>query len=121
MDENCTVFRTVDLIAKRWSILILLEMHRAGGGPKRFTDLKRGLRGITPKVLSGRLKELEDAGLITKKIVPGVPPRTEYGLTKPGRELMAVIGQFKQWALKWKVDNPVCEGLACPECGLRST
>jgi DNA-binding HxlR family transcriptional regulator len=119
MNEDCTVYKTIDLIAKRWSMVILLEIHRAGGGPKRFTEIKTGLCDITPKVLSQRLKELEKAELITKEVdASQVPIKAEYNLTEMGFELIGVIKEFKCWALKWKVDNKVCEHLDCSECNL---
>ncbi|MGA1872776.1 MAG: winged helix-turn-helix transcriptional regulator [Thermoplasmatota archaeon] len=117
MHSDCTVYRTIDLVAKKWSMVILLEIHRGGGGPKRFTRIKEGLCDITPKVLSQRLKELEEAGLITKEVdASKVPIKADYDLTESGIELIEVIKQFKCWALKWKVDNKVCEHLDCSEC-----
>ncbi len=117
MHSDCTVYKTIDLVAKRWSMVILLEIHKAGGGPKRFTQIKTGLCDITPKVLSQRLKELESSGLITKKVdASSVPIRADYDLTESGLELMEVIKEFKYWALKWKVDNKVCQHLDCNEC-----
>ena len=119
MHEDCTVYRTIDLVAKRWSMVILLEIHKGGGGPKRFTEIKNGLCDITPKVLSQRLKELEEAGLLTKDVdASRVPIKAEYDLTRSGEELIEVIKQFKCWALKWKVDNRVCQHLDCSECKL---
>ena len=59
MDNNCTIYKTVDIIAKRWSLLIILEIFKGPGGRKQFTDLKHSLHGITPKILSTRLKELQ--------------------------------------------------------------
>ncbi|MFW3147139.1 MAG: winged helix-turn-helix transcriptional regulator [Thermoplasmatota archaeon] len=117
MHEDCTVYMTIDLIAKRWSMVILLEIHRGGGGPKRYSEIKQGVCDITPKILSMRLKELEEAGLITKSVdASTVPIKTEYDLTESGLELIEVIKQFKCWALKWKVDNKICEKLDCSEC-----
>ena len=119
MHQDCTVYKTIDLVAKRWSMVILLEIHRGGGGPKRFTEIKNGLCDITPKVLSQRLRELEKAGLLTKEVdASQVPIKTEYDLTRSGEELIEVIKQFKCWALKWKVDNKVCEHLDCSDCRL---
>ncbi|MBN1540200.1 MAG: helix-turn-helix transcriptional regulator [Candidatus Thermoplasmatota archaeon] len=119
MHEECTVYRTIDLVAKKWSMVILLEIYRSGGGPKRFTEIKNGLCDITPKVLSQRLKELEEAGLLTKEVdASKVPIKAEYDLTPSGVELIEVVKQFKCWALKWKVDNKVCEKLDCRECRL---
>ena len=117
MHSECTVYKTIDLIAKRWSMVILLEIYRGGGGPKRYSEIKRGLCDITPKVLSQRLKELESQGLISKSVdASEIPVKVEYDLTESGNELIDVIKEFKCWALKWKVDNKVCEHMDCSGC-----
>ncbi|MFO8052165.1 MAG: helix-turn-helix domain-containing protein [Thermoplasmatota archaeon] len=119
MHDQCTVYRTIDLIAKKWSMVIILEMYRDGGGPKRYSRIKSGLSDITPKVLSNRLKELEAEGLITKRVdASRVPIKVEYELTESGLDLVDVIKGFKGWALKWKVESTVCEKLDCKECSL---
>jgi len=119
MQEDCTVYATMGLVSKRWSMLVLLEMHRAGGAPKGFNELKRGLCGITPKVLAARLRELEAEGLVSRRQDAGrIPARTLYTLTPAGQELIAVVKDVKRWALKWKVENRACAALDCSECGL---
>jgi len=119
MHSECTVYKTIDLIAKRWSMVILMEIHRGGGGPKRYTRIKEGLCDISPKVLSERLKELEHHGLITKTVDSSqIPIKVEYDLTEMGLDLITVISGFKCWALKWKVDNKLCEQMDCHECTL---
>ncbi|MEA3558807.1 MAG: helix-turn-helix domain-containing protein [Candidatus Thermoplasmatota archaeon] len=119
MDDKCTVYRTVDMVSKKWTMVILLELYRGGGGPKRYNEIKRSLGEITPKVLSTRLKDLEKNELITKRIdASGFPVKTEYELTPMGFEFFKVIQDIKEWALKWKVDNEVCERLDCRECTL---
>jgi DNA-binding HxlR family transcriptional regulator len=97
-----------------------LEIHKGGGGPKRYSDIKRGLCDITPKVLSQRLKELESQDLITKNIdATSIPIKAEYDLTESGKDLIGVIQQFKCWALKWKIDNKVCEHMDCSNCSIQ--
>jgi DNA-binding HxlR family transcriptional regulator len=119
MHPECTVYRTVDMISKKWTLVILLELFKGGGGPKRFSDLKRGLCDITPKVLSSRLKELEENGMVTKTVdASAVPIKSEYELTEMGEDLIDVVKGVKSWALKWKVDNEVCEKLDCRDCKL---
>ena len=119
MDDNCTVFRTVDLVSKKWTMVILLELYRDGGGPKRYSKIKKEIFGITPKVLSTRLKELVRHDLITKEIdVSSFPIKTEYELTDMGIDFIKVIKEIKEWALRWKVDNKVCAQLDCSECDL---
>ena len=92
MDEDCTVYLTVDLIAKKWSLLIILSIYRGDLKPKRYSQIKKQVKGITPKVLSYRLKELEREGLIEKRVDAGsVPIKTFYSLTESGKDLIKII------------------------------
>ena len=86
MQEGCTVNLTVKYIARKWTLLILLELYKGDGHTRRFSELKSGLLGITQKVLSARLRELEKEGLVgpanhvgKREIVSGersaVPPQ----------------------------------------------
>ena len=65
MDENCTVYRTVDFVSKKWSLVILLELFKGKNYTKRYSNIKNNIMEITPKVLSVRLREFEKEGLIT--------------------------------------------------------
>ena len=119
MDENCTVYRTMEYISKRWSMLILLELFKGQDGNKRYSELKADLPGITPKVLSGRLKELEAEGLIRKKVdMSSFPVRSDYQLTPAGFALIDVVKDLKNWALTWKIDNEACKRMDCARCRL---
>lgn len=119
MDENCTVYKTIDIISKKWSLLILLEIYKGEKSKKRYTEIKNKLQEITPKVLSGRLKELEAEGLISKQIdASSFPVKSEYSLTKIGLDFISIIKEIKGWALRWKIKNNVCEQLDCKECKL---
>jgi len=117
LDSSCTVYRTMDFIGKRWTLLILLELHKGMDDTRRFSELKRRLPDITPKMLSERLKEMEREGLIVHSVDANETPiRSEYTLTDSGREFMAIIGSIKSWALRWKVDNKMCESMQCKDC-----
>ncbi len=84
----------------------------------RFSELKRSMK-ITPKVLSGRLKELVDEELIENRIDSSCTPiKSEYKLTDKGVDLIDVAKSVKRWGLKWKVNNPVCESQDCIDCVL---
>ncbi len=116
MDRKCTVYRTAGMVGKKWSLLILLEIHR-GGGTKRYSELKRNVPGITPKMLSARLKELEREGLVARRVESSrVPVKCEYSLTACGRDFMRVVKLVKEWSLKWKVRRRVCETTECSAC-----
>ena len=117
MDENCTVYKTIDFISKKWSLLILLEIYKSPGGKKRYSEIKNSLLDITPKVLSTRLKELEKESLIIKHIdVSSFPVKTEYELTKIGIDFISIIKDIKSWALRWKINNKACGQLDCKNC-----
>jgi len=117
MDKQCTVYKTVDFIGKRWTLLILLELYKGKSEWKRYSEIKKGLLDITPKILSARLKELSEKGMIIKRInTEQFPIKSEYRLTEKGKEFMKVIKDIKKWALKWNIKNKVCEHSECKSC-----
>jgi DNA-binding HxlR family transcriptional regulator len=119
MEEVCTVNRTVKYLTKKWTLLIILELYKGPGYTRRFTGLRDALPGITAKILSERLKELEDEGLLTRKIdASSFPVKSEYTLTESGLEIVGVIRGIKTWALKWKIDNIACGEQDCRVCVL---
>ncbi len=119
MDENCTVYKTLDYISKKWSLLILLEIYKGVNSRKRYSEIKNKIPEITPKILSSRLKELEKEGFITKHIdAANFPVKSEYALTKIGLDFIGIIKDIKNWSLRWKIHNKVCEQLDCKNCDL---
>lgn len=119
MQDGCTVSQTVRYLSKRWTLLIILELYKGDGYTRRFSELRDALHGITPKVLSERLKELEDEEIITRRVdAAAFPVRTEYTLTESGLEIIEIIRDIKKWALKWKVMNITCGNQDCKVCVL---
>ena len=119
MNSDCTIYRTANFIGKRWTLLILLELYKGESKLKRYSKIKKSIEGITPKILSARLKELEKEKLILKKIdASEFPVKCEYSLTESGRDFIRIIQDMKKWALKWKIKNIVCEKSDCRECAL---
>ena len=117
MQDGCTVNLTVRYIARKWTLLILLELYKGKEHTRRFSELKGCLKGITQKVLSARLKELEREGLIENKIDNRCfPVKSEYKLTDSGLEIINIIKDLKSWALKWKITNIECGCQDCSEC-----
>lgn len=92
---DCPVARTLDIIGDRWTILMLrdLFLHRT----RRFQDFSDSLSGLTPSVLSARLKELEEGGVIESRLYSTHPPRSEYLLTDKGRTLGPVLRALRKW------------------------
>ena len=99
-------------------MVILFEMRRSGDWI-RFSELQMRIVNITPKVLTERLKELEREELIEHRMdASEVPTKSEYRLTPAGSELTDKKFEIKMWALKWKIDNKLCEKLNCCKCKL---
>jgi Predicted transcriptional regulators len=92
--EKCNTVYTVSLIAGRWKPAILWQLiHR----PHRYKELKDSLPGITERMLTLSLKEMEKDGLIAKKTIPGFPPQREYTLSDRGRSLEPMLRQMSDW------------------------
>ncbi len=87
-----------DLLGKRWSALIIQDLI---GGPRRFRELLTHVGRINDKVLSQRLKELEERGIVVRSVYAEVPVRVEYTLTDKGRSLASVIREMEQWDANW--------------------
>ena len=87
-DYSCPVRRTADILDGKWTTRIIRELLI---GTRRYSELQRGLPGISPKMLTSRLKMLEKNGVLKKTIYACIPPKTEYDLTDLGKELEYVI------------------------------
>jgi DNA-binding HxlR family transcriptional regulator len=109
----------VKYLTKKWTLLVILELYKGPGYTRRFSELKDSLGEITPKILSERLKELEQEGLVTKNVdTSAFPVKCEYTLTESGLEIIGIVKHIKTWALKWKIDNIPCGKLDCKDCVL---
>ena len=92
--DACGIARSLDVIGERWALLVVRELVF---GPKRFTDLREGLRGISQNVLSQRLRDLEAAGIVRRTLL-GPPASTQaYELTAQGRALEPVLVAMSRW------------------------
>jgi len=101
--QYCTLARALDVVGERWTLLITRELLLQG--PCRFTDLKNGLPGIATNLLSRRLKELEDDGLITRQDAPPPVATTLYALTADGLSLQPVVDALGLWGRHLMVDE----------------
>src|SRR5579871_4137129 len=90
----CAVDKTLHIMGSRWTSLLL---HNLFTGKKRFGEFQRAMGGISSKTLSLRLHELEEAGIITKKVFPEVPLHIEYSLTKKGKSLNEIFAKMAEW------------------------
>jgi DNA-binding HxlR family transcriptional regulator len=91
---NCPIETAVHVFEGRWTLLLMRELFL---GTQRFGQLRKTLKGISPKTLTERLRHLEDYGIIDRTIYPEVPPRVEYNLTPLGRRAWPVIDALRAW------------------------
>src|SRR5271154_2026054 len=92
---SCRVRTVLDRIGDKWAIYVV---DRLGSGPRRFSELLRGIDGITPRMLTVTLRGLERDGLVTRTVQAAVPARVDYALTPLGETLRAALGQLVIWA-----------------------
>jgi DNA-binding HxlR family transcriptional regulator len=86
------------IIGKRWTAVIIRDLV---SGTKRFCQLEQSLEGISAKMLSQRLQELEAENIVERQVYPEVPVRVEYTLTAKGRDLKKVIDSMAAWGDRW--------------------
>ena len=96
---ECPVEYTASLLGNKWKPLILRELLT---GTKRYNELTRSIIGVSPKVLTENLRELEEDGVISRKVYPEVPPKVEYSLTENGKDLELVINAMRTYGEKYK-------------------
>ncbi|NJK77077.1 MAG: helix-turn-helix transcriptional regulator [Oscillatoriales cyanobacterium RU_3_3] len=94
---NCPVERTLEVIGGRWEVLILRELFQ---GVKRFNELQRAVNGITQKMLTQQLREMESDGIVHREIYLQVPPKVEYSLTPLGKSLKPIIDSMHEWGVQ---------------------
>lgn len=97
-NHTCPIEYTLDTIGGKWKILILYFLMTEK--VKRYGELKRSVDGITHKMLSTQLKELERSGIIDRKEYPQIPPKVEYSLTKKGATLLPILGMMYDWGVE---------------------
>lgn len=92
--DDCPVRKTARIIDGKWTTMIIRDLL---SGKKRYSELLASLNGISPRMLAARLRFLEENKLLTKKIYPVIPPKTEYELTALGRGLGAVVAAMGEF------------------------
>lgn len=96
---ECDVATTVSMIGSKWKLLIIWNLILR---PWRFNELQKALAGISQKVLTDNLRQMEADGIITRTVYPEVPPRVEYALSTLGESLNPIIADMKQWGRRYK-------------------
>lgn len=97
IEKHCPFEKTLKIIGSSWTMHIL---HFLFDGTKRFGEIAKALSPISPKTLSARLKELEQEGIVGKKVYAQVPPKVEYSLTAKGKSLKKIFDDMTAWGVK---------------------
>ncbi|MDB5106853.1 MAG: HxlR family transcriptional regulator [Fibrobacteres bacterium] len=97
---KCPVTTALSVIGGKWKVIIL--WHLKEGGVKRFGELQRLVSGISQKMLTQELRDLEESGLVSRKVYPVVPPKVEYSLTETGWSLKPVLEQLCDWGTEYR-------------------
>lgn len=95
----CPVEVTLTLISDKWKVLIIRDLLT---GTKRFGELKKSLTGISQKVLTSNLRNMEENGLLIRTVFPEVPPRVEYTLSELGYSLSPILEAMAQWGTDFR-------------------
>lgn len=95
----CPVATTVQMIGSKWKLLIMRNLLQR---PWRFNELKKGLEGISQKVLTDSLRSMEADGIITRTVYPEVPPRVEYALSDLGESMRPIMDAMEIWGTEYK-------------------
>ncbi|UFT99966.1 helix-turn-helix transcriptional regulator [Radiobacillus kanasensis] len=96
--EECRVENALNILVGKWKPIILL--HLLQEGTKRFSELKRSMPGITQKMLTKQLRELEEEDIVERVVYPQVPPKVEYSITEYGRSLEPILEAMHDWGTK---------------------
>ena len=95
----CPVETTLLLISDKWIVLVLRDLLT---GTKRFGELMKSVSGVSQKVLTEKLRRMEENGLVVREVFPEVPPRVEYTLTELGRSLSPILDAMEAWGWEYK-------------------
>ena len=95
----CPVETTLSLIGDKWKVLILRDLIT---GTKRFGELKKSIGTVSQKVLTAQLRNMEENGLVHRKVYAEVPPRVEYSLTELGQSLKPILDAMQNWGEEYK-------------------
>lgn len=100
-EKSCPVTATMQVLGGKWKAILINAIYHTS--PARFGELKRSVKGITQSMLTQQLRELEDDGLISRKIYAEIPPRVEYTLTEFGLTLSPIMIAMAQWGEEYRM------------------
>ena len=97
---GCPVEITLALLGNKWKVLILRELFK---GTQRFGELARGISGISQKMLTQQIRQMESDNLVERKVYAEVPPRVEYSITETGRSLKPILDEMHRWGRQYQI------------------
>src|SRR2546426_8258208 len=100
-EECCSINEVLNRIGDKWSLQVI---SRLGEGTLRFTELRRSIDGISQRMLTLTLRQLERDGLVERTVYPTVPPKVEYTLSDFGRTILIPVTALADWALTYRLD-----------------
>lgn len=102
-EKSCPVTATMKVLGGKWKAILINAIYHTS--PARFGELKRSVKGITQSMLTQQLRELEDDGLISRKIYAEIPPRVEYTLTEFGLTLSPIMQSMAKWGEEYRINK----------------
>lgn len=112
LSAYCPAFsQAIEILGRRWTGAIVRSLL---AGTTRFSEIAEGIPGISDRLLSERLKELECEGIIERKVLPTTPVKIEYSLTEKGLALSGVVRAVNDWATEWAADAEAPESATAP-------
>ncbi|MEO7216146.1 helix-turn-helix domain-containing protein [Mucilaginibacter sp.] len=101
-EYTCSMEAALSVISGKWKVKILNQLM---DGPKRYSEIRRSIEGMTEKMLSQQLRELEEDKIVARKVYPEVPPRVEYAFTDLGKELASIFYALEKWGAHFLTVN----------------
>lgn len=102
-EKTCPVTATMQVLGGKWKAILINAIYHTS--PARFGELKRSVTGITQSMLTSQLRELEDDGIISRKIYAEIPPRVEYTLTEFGLTLAPIMVSMAEWGKEYRINK----------------
>lgn len=102
-EESCPVTATMQVLGGKWKPILINAIYLTA--PARFGELKRSVKGITQSMLTQQLRELEEDGVISRKIYAEIPPRVEYTLTEFGLTLSPIMLSMAEWGKEYRINK----------------
>ncbi len=102
-EKSCPITATMQVLGGKWKVILINAIYHTS--PARFGELKRSVKGITQSMLTQQLRELEEDGLISRKIYAEIPPRVEYTLTEFGLTLSPIMQSMAKWGEEYRLNK----------------